>query len=153
MPRRLSLLAFALLLSAAASGEAAKVKVWHQHGQASFDKAKFNHAVVSSEGVLTLSRRLKPLANPGAANVWALAESTGGVLYAATGEEGKIFRVEGETCKLVYTAKDSQVLALAAADDGAVYAGTGPGGKIVRLSPKGEAQTVADKLDSYIWSL
>ena len=152
MLRRLSL-PFLILLCSAASGEAAKVKVWHQHGPASYDKAKFNHAVVSSEGVLTLSRRLKLLVNPGAANVWGLAESKDGVLYAATGDEGKIFRVEGETSKVVYTAKDSQVLSLVAADDGAVYAGTGPGGKIVRLPAKGEAQVVADKLDSYVWSL
>src|SRR5579859_3174349 len=125
MLRRLSLLSLLIVLCNAASGEAAKVKVWHQHGQPSFDKAKFDHAVVSSEGVLTLSRRLKLLANPGAANVWALAEATDGALYAATGDEGKIFRIDGDNCKLVYTAKDSQVLSLAAADDGAVYAGTG----------------------------
>ncbi len=153
MPQRLSLLALAILLCIAASGEAAKVKVWHQHGQASYDKAKFTRAVVSSEGVLTLARQLKLLADPGAANVWALAESKDGVLYAATGDDGKIFRIEGTACKEVYAGKDSQVLSLAAADDGSVYAGTGPGGKIVRLTPKGEAQVVAEGLDSYIWSL
>jgi hypothetical protein len=152
MVRHLSL-ALLILLSTAASSQAAKVKVWHQRGQASFDKAKFNRAVVSSEGVLTVSRRLKLLANPGAANVWALAESKDGVLYAATGDEGKIFRVDGETCKVAYTAKDSQVLSLVAADDGSVYAGTGPGGQIVRLSAKGDARIVANKLDSYIWAL
>ncbi len=53
-----------ILLATAASGEAAKVKVWHQHGQASFDKAKFNRAVVSSEGVLTLSRGSNALPTP-----------------------------------------------------------------------------------------
>lgn len=150
---RLSLLTLTLVLSTTAGAEAAKVKVWHQHGQASFDKAKFNRAVVSSEGVLTLSRRLKTFVIPGAANVWALAETKDGVLYAATGDEGKIFRVEGDNCKLIYTAKDSQVLSLAAADDGAVYAGTGPAGTIVRLGAKGDAKVVADKLDSYVWSL
>jgi hypothetical protein len=153
MFRRLSLLSLLVVLCNAASGEAAKVKVWHLHGQASYDKAKFDHAVVSSEGVLTLSRRLKLLANPGAANVWALAEATDGSLYAASGDEGKIFRIEGDTCRLVYTAKDSQVLSLAAAEDGSVYAGTGPAGQIIRLGPKGEARVVADKLDNYIWSL
>jgi hypothetical protein len=136
-----------------APGEAAKVKVWHQHGQAAFDKAKFTRAVVSSEGVLSLSRRLKLLANPGAANVWALAETKDGVLVAATGDDGKIFRVEGDVCKEVYAGKDSQVLSLAAVDDGSVYAGTGPGGRIVRIPTKGEAQVVAEGLDMYVWSL
>jgi outer membrane protein assembly factor BamB len=135
-----------------ARSEAAKVKVWHQRGHASFDKAKFSRVVVSSEGILSLSRQLRPLANPAVANVWALAESKDGVLYAATGDEGKIYRVEAGGCTEVYAGKDSQVLSLAAADDGSVYAGTGPGGKIVRLTPKG-AEVVADGLDSYVWAL
>jgi sugar lactone lactonase YvrE len=142
-----------VFLCTAASGEAAKVKVWHHHGQSSYDKAKFNRAVISSEGVLTLSRQLKPLANPSASNVWALAESTAGVLYAATGDEGKIYRVDADGCKEIYAAKDSQVLSLTAAEDGAVYAGTGPGGKVLRINPKGDVQVVADGLDSYVWSL
>ena len=151
MTPRLLTLALALALFSAPA-EAAKVKVWHQHTAASFDKAKFSKAVVSSEGVLSLSRQLKPLANPGASNVWALAENKDGVLYAATGDDGKIFRVDGDECKPVYTGKDSQVLSLAAADDGSVYAGTGPGGRIVRITAKG-ADVIADGLDSYVWAL
>jgi hypothetical protein len=153
MTLRLSALALLILLCCGAAGEAAKVKVWHQHTAASFDKAKFSKAVVSSDGVLTLSRQLKPLANPGATNVWALAETPGGVLYAATGDEGKVFRVEGDACKEVYAGKDSQVLSLAAADDGTVYAGTGPGGKIIKLDANGKAEVVADGLDAYVWAL
>jgi hypothetical protein len=153
MPYRLSLIALVILLCNAASGEAAKVKVWHHHGQASYDKAKFNRAVISSEGVLTLSRQLKLLAGPGVSNVWALAESTGGVLFAATGDEGKIFRIDADGWKEVYAAKDNQVLSLTAGEEGVVYAGTGPGGRVIRLSAKGDAQAVAEGLDSYVWSL
>jgi sugar lactone lactonase YvrE len=152
MIHRAVALAVAIALCWTIPAEAAKVKVWHQHGATAFDKAKFTKAVASSDGVLSLSRQLKPLANPGASNVWALAESKDGVLYAATGDDGKIFRVDGDETKAVYTSKDSQVLSLAAADDGAVYAGTGPGGKIVRLTAKG-ADVVAEGLDSYVWSL
>src|ERR1700693_24976 len=102
MAYRLFPVVIAVWLSVTSSSDAAKVKVWNQRTQASFDKAKFSKAVVSSEGVLTLSRLLKPLANPGAANVWALAETKDGVLYAATGDDGKIFRIEGDVCKEVH---------------------------------------------------
>jgi outer membrane protein assembly factor BamB len=152
MAYRLFPVVIAVWLGVTASSDAAKVKVWNPRTQASFDKAKFAKAVVSSEGVVSLSRILKPLANPGAANIWALAETKDGILYAASGDEGKIFRVEGDVCKEVYAGKDSQVLALAAADDGSVYAGTGPGGRILRLTPKG-AEVVAEGLDTYIWAL
>jgi outer membrane protein assembly factor BamB len=153
MPYRLAFaLSLLVLTGYAARADAAKVKVWNQRTQASFDKAKFTNVVVSSHGVLTLSRLIKPLANPGAANVWAVAESNDGLLYAATGDDGKIFRIDGEVGKEVYAGKDSQVLSLVAADDGSVYAGTGPGGKILRLTPKG-VETVAEGLGTYVWAL
>ena len=152
MTSRLLAVALVITVYSTVPAEAAKVKVWHQHTAASFDKAKFSKAVVSSDGVISLSRQLKPLANPGVSNVWALAESKDGVLYAATGDDGKVFRVDGEECKAVYTGKDSQVLSLAAADDGSVFAGTGPGGKIVRITAKG-AEIFAEGLDSYVWAL
>jgi outer membrane protein assembly factor BamB len=155
MRQYLSYLAVFILLCTAAGGEAAKVKVWSQHGAASYDKAKFSSAVVTSEGILTLARQLKLLANPGAANVWALAEASDGKLYAATGDEGKLFRIEGETCKEIYAGKDSQVLSLVAAEGGTLFAGTGPSGKIIRIAPteKPEAAVFAEGLDSYVWSL
>jgi hypothetical protein len=153
MPHRFAVALSLLILTACAvTADAAKVKVWNQRTQANFDKAKLSKVVVSSDGVLSLSRLLKPLANPGAANVWALAETKDGVLYAATGDEGKIFRVEGDVCKEVYAGKDSQVLSLVAADDGSVFAGTGPGGKILRLTAKG-VETVAEGLETYVWAL
>jgi hypothetical protein len=148
-----SALALALLLFSISPLEAAKVKVWNQRGQSSYEKAKFTRAVVSSEGVLRLSRQLNLIANPGAANIWALAESKDGVLYAATGDEGRIFRVEPDGCKEVYAGKESQILSLAAADDGAVYAGTGPGGKVIRLTPSGQPEIITEGLDSYVWAL
>ena len=39
---------------------AAKVKVWHQHAPAQYDKAQLKQTVVSSEGALRLSRQLRP---------------------------------------------------------------------------------------------
>src|ERR1700738_3291715 len=62
------------LLFAPHSAHAAKVKVWHQHTQSHYDKAKFKDAVVTSEGALRLSRQVKPLAGLEASNVWDLVE-------------------------------------------------------------------------------
>ncbi len=149
----LSALAALLLAIAAPAADAAKVKVWHQHGPSSFEKAKFSRAVISSEGVITLSRQLKPLAGPAAANVWAVAETSAGALYAATGDEGKIFRIDADGAREVYAGKDSQVLSLAVTENDVVLAGTGPGGKVVRLPPKGKPEVIAEGLDSYVWAL
>ena len=75
MPIRRCLLVLSVVLFALPAN-AAKVKVWHQHTQSHYDKAKFKDAVVTSEGALRLSRQVKPLAGLEAANVWDLVEDT-----------------------------------------------------------------------------
>ena len=143
-----------LVLVFAAPADAAKVKVWHQYQQSHFDKAKFKDAVVTSEGVLRLSRLVKPIAGIDAANVWDLAEDNAGNIYAATGDEGRLYKVTPDgKASVIYASKDSHIFSLAVAPDGAIYAGTGPTGKLVRISADGKASVVADNLDSYVWSL
>jgi Two component regulator propeller len=154
MPIRRLLLVLPVLLFALPTADAAKVKVWHQHTQSHYDKAKFKDAVVTSEGALRLSRQVKPLAGLEASNVWDLVEDKNGNLYVATGAEGKLYKVtpDGKT-SVVYTSKDSHIFSLCATPEGTIYAGTGPSGKLLRVSGDGKVQTAADDLDSYVWSL
>ncbi len=132
---------------------AARVKVWHQHTPAHYEKAHLDHAVVSSDGVLRLARQLKPLANLEATHVWALIEDDQGNLIAATGDEGKIYKItaDGQT-SVLHTCSASQVLCLARGKDGAIYAGTGPGGQILRLV-NGKARVWCETHQTYVWSL
>src|SRR5262245_20675179 len=90
--RVLALTAIVVLLVAPLAG-AAKVKVWHHHAPAHFDKAQWMQTVVSNEGALRLSRQLKPLAGINAAHVWDVVEDAQGNLYVATGDEGKLYRI------------------------------------------------------------
>src|SRR5262249_51518452 len=120
--------------------QAAKVKVWHHHTPAHYDKAHFREAVVSSEGAIRLSRQLKPLASLDATHVWDVVEDKDGNLLVATGDEGKLFKVTPDgKVSVLFTSADSQILCLAAAPNGVLYAGTGPAGQIVRLTPDGKA--------------
>src|SRR5262245_45448927 len=151
MARCFSALVAALFLcSLAEFAAAAKVKVWQQASAKDFDKAKFQQAILSSDGTIQLSRLVKPLSDVKAAHVWDLAEDAKANLYAATGDEGKLYKIapDGKTL-IAYTASESQVLSLASGPDGSIYAGTGPSGKIVKLSPDGSARVLADNLDSY----
>ena len=147
-------LAAVVLLVGGRSLEAAKVKVWHQHQQSHFDKAKFKDTVVTSEGVLRLSRQVRPLAGIDVTNVWDLAEDARGNLYAATGDEGKLYKItpDGKT-SVIHTSKDGHIFSLVATPDGTIYAGTGPTGKLVRIGTDGKIVVVAENLDNYVWSL
>lgn len=154
MPLHRFLLGLVLLLAFLAPAEAAKVKVWHQHQPSHFDKAKFKDAVISSEGVIRLSRQVKPLAGIEAGNIWDLAEDKLGNLFVATGDEGKLFKVAPDgKASVVFTGKDSHIFSLVATPDGSIFAGTGPSGAIIRIAPNGKAETIATGLGQYVWSL
>src|SRR5690348_124448 len=82
-----------LLLTLNPAVQASKVKVWHHYNQGHHDKAQFKGAVVSSEGTLRLARQVKPLANLDATHVWAVVEDKQSNLFAATGDDGKLFKI------------------------------------------------------------
>src|SRR6516164_11788285 len=142
--RRYSLIGVAILvLAVPASALAAKVKVWHHHSAAHYEKAQFKNAVISNEGVLRLSRQLKPLAALEATHVWDVVEDKSGNLFAATGDEGKIYKVSPEgKVSVLFASDDSQILCLALASDGILYAGTGPGGLVLRIAPDGSGKVL-----------
>ncbi|HTU18743.1 MAG TPA: WD40 repeat domain-containing protein [Gemmataceae bacterium] len=133
---------------------AAKVKVWYQHTPSHYDKAQLKQTVLSNEGVLRLSRQVRPLAGLDAAHVWDLVEDRDGNLYAATGDEGKIYKLPAQGKPVVvHTGEQSQVLCLALASDGSIYAGTGPNGQILRIDPRGKTKVFSETGESYVWSL
>lgn len=150
--RIIRLLIVSIVAVSAPSADAAKVKVWHQHQQSHYEKAKFKDAVVTSEGALRLSRHVRPLTGIDVGNVWDLAEDSLGNLYAATGDEGKLYRITPDgKASVIFTSKDAHIFSLVATPNG-IYAGTGPTGKLLRIVD-GKVQIVAENLDSYVWSL
>jgi hypothetical protein len=139
-----------LLLPGAAL--AGKVKVWHHQAATDYAHARFQQAVVSSEGTLRLSHRLRPLASLDAGHVWDVVEDGDGVLYAAT-DEGNVYRIAADGKPAVaWSGSRGQALCLAAGQ-GAVYAGVGPGGQIVRIEPNGPARVLCTTGESYVWAL
>ncbi len=151
---RYSFVAVFVVALAPATLPAAKVKVWNQNTPAGYDKAQLKQVVVSSEGVVRLSRQLKPFAGLDATHVWDVVEDKEGNLLVATSNEGKIYKVTPDgKAAVVYASDESQILCLAVAADGSVYAGTGPTGKIVRIDPKGQVSIFCETNESYVWAL
>jgi hypothetical protein len=83
---------------------------------------------------------------PGAESVLALVVDRGGsALYAGTGSDGAVFRVEPGGAASVYFKTDEPfVVSLAVADDGVVYAGTGGKGLLYRITAAGRATVLYD---------
>jgi hypothetical protein len=83
---------------------------------------------------------------PDVSHVWALAwDKAKTALYAATGNEGKVYRVTLDGQSSVYFASDEpNLVSLAVADDGAVYAGSQGKGILYRITGPGRASVVYD---------
>ncbi|HEY3820822.1 MAG TPA: hypothetical protein VGL81_26845 [Polyangiaceae bacterium] len=85
-------------------------------------------------------------------SVFALAaDPRTGTLYAGTGDEGKVMRVEPGAASTVYFKTDEPfVVSLAVAGDGAVYAGTGGKGLLYRVTAAGRATVLYDFHDEEV---
>lgn len=149
------LLSASLLLTTCSTLHAAKVETWRHDTPSSFAKAKAERVVVSDAGRVHLGREVAPLAaGLDAAHVWDLIRLETGVVYAATGDAGKVFRREGQGgWSVAFDADDTQVFSLAALPDGRVVAGTGPSGQVVDLTDPKHPASVPDPDVKYIWDL
>ncbi len=146
------------LVAFATTGPAlfAKLETWRVDTAQGFGKAKRDRVVVSDTGRVRLGHALKPLGSLDAARVWDLVRAPDGALYAASGDEGKVFRREAEddapwTVPLDLT--ETQALSLAVGKDGHVYAGTGPDGRVVDVTDPKHPSSRPDPKVLYIWDL
>jgi hypothetical protein len=82
----------------------------------------------------------------GAESILALVVDRGGsALYAGTGSDGAVFRVEPGGAASVYFKTDEPfVVSLAVSEDGVVYAGTGGKGLLYRITGAGRATVLYD---------
>jgi hypothetical protein len=134
----------------------AKVETWRQEGPTAFAKCHREGVVISDNGRARLGHSLAPLGALAAERVWDLARTRDRVLFAATGDSGKVFRREPKAdaaWTVVHDSVDSQALSLAVLADGTVFVGTGPTGQVINLSdPKHPGSRPGAKVQ-YIWDL
>jgi hypothetical protein len=112
------------------------------------DKAGTIFAATTSNKIYRVSSGRADVAATltGVESVLALvADPRTGALYAGTGSEGKVMRIEpGGASSVYYKVEEPFVVSLAVADDGAVYAGTSGKGVLYRIAAPGRATVVYD---------
>ena len=126
---------------------------WELSNYQEFLKGKFDHVALSRNGVLSVAPALDQVFSTGQAYLWSLARAEDGTIYAGTGNQGRLYRIDttgkGE---ILWTAPQPEIFAVAAAPQSVIYAGTSPNGKIYRIQ-NGKAQEYFDPKATYIWSL
>ena len=140
-----------LIAASMANGATGK---WTQTTAGDFGTGKLEQIAVLSTGRIEISPDTKQLLEQDVPYVWCLAADKHGNVYAGTGNEGKVLRIDaGGKAKPFFAADDLLVLSLAIDADGNVYAGTGPKGLVYRIDPKGEGKLLYKGSDPYIWGL
>ena len=132
----------------------AKVETWRHEGALAFGKGHREGVVISDSGRVRLAQAIRGTAKLDAARVWDLARGKDGAVFASTGNDGKVFRREGQGEWIVaYDSADSQALSLVVAPDGKVFAGTGPSGSVVELGDPKHPSSRPDPKVQYVWDL
>ena len=147
----------AVLAGLTATARGSKVETWKVDNQASFFKGKRERVIVSDTGRVRLSLGLAGDHAKGlsARRVWKLARTDDGSIYAATGDEGKVFKLVPKTdaWTTVLDAADTQIFSLAVLADGKVMAGTGAGGQVIDVTSADHPASRPDPAVKYIWDL
>ena len=142
-----------VLVLAAASLHASGPQLWRLEGAPAFLDGEIEGLALDSNGRLRLGVAPKRLFDPEAPNAWSLARDARGVLYAGTGNDGRVFRVEAEKGSLLFDADELEVHAVAVGPDGRVYAGTSPDGAVYAIDAAGKATRFFDPAEKYVWAL
>lgn len=100
----------------------------------------------AGKGALTGGEAKLVVALPDAESIWALAyDAKARALYAGTGPEGKVFRIDAAGKADVYfDSEEPHIVALALAEDGALYAGSDGKAQLFKLTGPGRATVVHD---------
>lgn len=133
--------------------QAAAPRFWRLEGTAAFLKGEIENLSVDSEARLRLGPAVRTLFDPETPNAWCVARDDSGVLYVGTGNDGRLFRVEGEEGTELFDAEELEVHAVAVGPDGRVYAGTSPDGEVYAIDENGTARSFFDPSEKYIWAL
>ena len=155
MPRRLThVLAAALIGVAATVVHAALPTFWQVSTEAEFLQGEVENLSIDAYGRLTLGPTAAPAYESSAPFLWTLVNAPDGSVFAGSGNEGQVYRVDAAGRGTVFfDAEELEVHAIALVPGGGIYVGTSPEGKIYKVDAAGRGTVFFDPADKYIWSL
>ncbi|RKY70119.1 MAG: hypothetical protein DRP97_04275, partial [Candidatus Latescibacterota bacterium] len=143
-----------LIVTAFGDGFSVTPSIWKENTQQEFEKGSPEQVCITSEGEITLAPALEEVADVDALYVWALAQDREGNLYAGTGNEGKIFKIDAKgKSALLFDSPEVGIHSLALDRKGNLYAGSSPDGIVYRITPQGQASVFCHTGERYIWAL
>jgi sugar lactone lactonase YvrE len=144
----------ALCLMASIMVHAASTSFWLVSTQSDFLKGEVEQLSVDSDGRVMLGPAIEALHQTSTPAVWRLAIDTDGNVWAGTGNEGKVIKIDKSgKASVVYDANELEIHALAPVAGGTVFVGSSPDGKVYKITSDGKTAPFYDPEDKYIWTL
>jgi hypothetical protein len=141
-------------LCVAATVYAARPTFWEVSTEAEFLRGEIENLAVDTFGRLTLGPTSTPVYEATAPFVWTLLGAPDGSMYAGSGNDGQVYRIDASgKGSVFFDADELEVHALAPVPGGGLYVGTSPNGKIYKVEASGASAVFFDPPDRYIWSL
>ena len=151
---RYRLLLAALLTCGATVLHAALPTFWQVSTEGELLRGEVENLAIDSFGRLTLGPTSSTIYDASAPFLWTIVSAPDGSIYAGSGNEGQVYRIDGSGRGSVFFNTDElEVHAIAAAPGGGAYVGTSPDGRIYKVDASGKGTVFFDPADRYIWSL
>lgn len=133
---------------------AATTQVWELNSFSDFARGRLQNVSLDHDGRLTAAPALLQLFAPGEAAVWSAVRAADGSTFLATGNRGRIYRVDAAgKGSLYWTAEQPEIFALANHASGALLAGTSPNGAVYRIEAAAKATLLFRPKARFIWSI
>jgi hypothetical protein len=152
--RSRSALLTAFVLAAIVAAEASSPKFFQAATQTDFLKGDVQNLSIDSRGQLLLGPATELVYETAAPFIWALVPGPDGSLFLGTGNDGQVFKIDGQgKGTSFFDATELEAHAMAPAPDGGLYVATSPDGKIYKLDRSGKPATFFEPGERYIWAL
>jgi len=143
-----------VLLTAALALQASAPKYFQSSTQVDVLRGDADLVSIDEFGRLLLGPSSRRVYDATVPFVWCLAPGPDGSVYAGTGNDGQVVRVDRQGgATVVFDAPEAEVHALAVNAAGVLFAATSPDGRVYRIDAPGRSTVVFDPEDKYIWQL
>ena len=127
-----------VMLPAAFAVHASTPVIWKLAGHGDFIRGETRGVSITGKGRLTLSPVLDLVFESNEPLIWSLAADSRGNLYAGTGNDGKLYRIDPSgRSEVFFDAEELEIRSVVIDRNDRVYAATFPDGRIHRIDPDG----------------
>jgi len=133
---------------------ASSPKFFQAASQTDFLKGDVENLSIDAHGQLMLGPITELVYETSAPFLWSMIAAPDGTLFVGTGNEGKVFKIDGQgKGSLFFDSTELEAHALAPAPNGGLYVGTSPDGRIYKVDRNGTGTPFYNGDEKYIWTL